>query len=181
MVGAGYWGPNLARNLVGQRGLEGVVVCDLDPVKLEKMKERFPSVETTRDFDAVLGDRPPMVSVTNAEPERIYELLQEFAKDVRTVLPPVLSIRNGRRSVVITGTPEQLSRFELYCEQRLRGALLDELRSQDWLPRPWRQRLELQKRTLERLRTATLAERRAWEGPLMWLLTTALLESELLA
>ncbi len=66
---------------------------------------------------SVLGDRPPMVSVTNAEPERIYELLQEFAQDVRTVLPPVLSIRNGRRSVVITGTPEQLSRFELYCEQ----------------------------------------------------------------
>ena len=58
-----------------------------------------------------------MVSVTNAEPERIYELLDEFAQDVRTVLPPVLSIRNGRRSVVITGTPEQLSRFELYCEQ----------------------------------------------------------------
>ena len=33
------------------------------------------------------------------------------------MLPPVLSIRNGRRSVVITGTPEQLSRFELYCRQ----------------------------------------------------------------
>ncbi len=66
---------------------------------------------------SVLGDRPPMVSVTNADPERISELLEEFAQDVRTVLPPVLSIRNGRRSVVITGTPEQLSRFELYCEQ----------------------------------------------------------------
>ncbi|MDF2823428.1 MAG: 3-oxoacyl-ACP synthase, partial [Mycobacterium sp.] len=66
---------------------------------------------------SVLGDRPPMVSVTNADPERIYELLEEFSQDVRTVLPPVLSIRNGRRSVVITGTPEQLSRFELYCEQ----------------------------------------------------------------
>ena len=65
----------------------------------------------------VLGDRPPMVSVTNADPTRIHELLEEFAQDVRTVLPPVLSIRNGRRSVVITGTPEQLSRFELYCEQ----------------------------------------------------------------
>ena len=65
----------------------------------------------------ILGDRPPMVSVTNADPTRIHELLEEFAQDVRTVLPPVLSIRNGRRSVVITGTPEQLSRFELYCEQ----------------------------------------------------------------
>ncbi|MGD1253240.1 fatty acid synthase subunit beta domain-containing protein [Mycobacterium seoulense] len=66
---------------------------------------------------SVLGDRPPMVSVTNADPERISRLLDEFAQDVRTVLPPVLSIRNGRRSVVITGTPEQLSRFELYCRQ----------------------------------------------------------------
>lgn len=65
----------------------------------------------------VLGDRPPMVSVTNADPERIHDLLEEFSTDVRTVLPPVLSIRNGRRSVVITGTPEQLSRFELYCRQ----------------------------------------------------------------
>jgi len=64
-----------------------------------------------------LGERSPMVSVTNAEPERIAQLLEEFAKDVRTVEPPVLSIRNGRRSTVITGTPEQLSRFELYCEQ----------------------------------------------------------------
>ena len=33
------------------------------------------------------------------------------------MLPPVLSIRNGRRSVVITGTPEQLGRFELYCSK----------------------------------------------------------------
>src|ERR1700675_313088 len=58
-----------------------------------------------------------MGSVTNADPARIAELLEEFSKDVRTVLPPVLSIRNGRRSVVITGTPEQLGRFELYCSK----------------------------------------------------------------
>ncbi|MDR3664082.1 MAG: DUF1729 domain-containing protein [Mycobacterium sp.] len=63
------------------------------------------------------GDKSPMVSVTNADPERIAELLEEFSQDVRTVLPPVLSIRNGRRSVVITGTPEQLARFELYCSK----------------------------------------------------------------
>ncbi|MEO3760309.1 fatty acid synthase subunit beta domain-containing protein [Mycobacterium sp. B14F4] len=61
------------------------------------------------------GDKAPMVSVTNVDPDRIAELLDEFSQDVRTVLPPVLSIRNGRRSVVITGTPEQLGRFELYC------------------------------------------------------------------
>ena len=63
------------------------------------------------------GDKSPMVSVTNVDPDRIAELLEDFSPDVRTVLPPVLSIRNGRRSVVITGTPEQLARFELYCSK----------------------------------------------------------------
>ncbi|WP_137149782.1 type I polyketide synthase [Mycolicibacterium sp. CR10] len=63
------------------------------------------------------GDKSPMVSVTNVDPARMAELLDEFAQDVRTVLAPALSIRNGRRSVVITGTPEQLARFELYCEK----------------------------------------------------------------
>ena len=46
-------------------------------------------------------------------------------------------------------------RFSSYCERRIKGALLDELRTQDWLPRPWRQRIELHKRTLERLRSET--------------------------
>jgi len=48
--------------------------------------------------------------------------------------------------------PERGVRFESYCELRVKGALLDELRTQDWLPRPWRARIELQKRTVERLR-----------------------------
>ena len=61
------------------------------------------------------GDKSPMLSVTNADPDRIAELLEDFSQDVRTVQAAVLSIRNGRRSVVITGTPEQLTRFELYC------------------------------------------------------------------
>jgi RNA polymerase sigma factor for flagellar operon FliA len=49
--------------------------------------------------------------------------------------------------------PERGVRFESYCELRVKGALLDELRSQDWLPRPWRQKIEQQKRTVERLRS----------------------------
>jgi RNA polymerase sigma factor for flagellar operon FliA len=43
--------------------------------------------------------------------------------------------------------------FETYCEWRLRGALLDELRVQDWLPRPWRTRLARLRRAAEELRS----------------------------
>jgi len=59
----------------------------------------------------------------------------------------------GLMSAVEGFDPERGVRFESYCELRVKGALLDELRSQDWLPRPWRQRLELHKRVLERLRS----------------------------
>lgn len=51
-------------------------------------------------------------------------------------------------------------RFESYCERRVRGALLDELRTQDWLPRPWRQRIERHKRVAEALRSETGREPR---------------------
>ena len=63
----------------------------------------------------LLGDRSPMVSVTNADTNRIASLLDEFGKEA--VLAPTLSVRNGRRSAVIAGTPEQLTRFELYCQR----------------------------------------------------------------
>ena len=43
-------------------------------------------------------------------------------------------------------------RFESYAELRIRGALLDELRNEDWLPRPWRARLERHRRVVEELR-----------------------------
>jgi len=42
--------------------------------------------------------------------------------------------------------------FESYCDLRVRGALLDELRHLDWVPRPVRARLEQRRRTIERLR-----------------------------
>jgi len=45
-------------------------------------------------------------------------------------------------------------RFEVYCERRVRGALLDELRRQDWLSRPVRGRLEQLRRVSERLRAS---------------------------
>ncbi len=58
----------------------------------------------------------------------------------------------GLMSAIGGFDPERGVRFESYCERRIRGALLDELRSQDWLPRPWRQRVERRKRVLEALR-----------------------------
>jgi RNA polymerase sigma factor for flagellar operon FliA len=59
----------------------------------------------------------------------------------------------GLMSAIASFDPSRRVRFESYAEMRVRGALLDELRTEDWLPRPWRHRLEQQKRTLEALRS----------------------------
>lgn len=64
----------------------------------------------------------------------------------------------GLMSAIEGFDPGRGSRFESYCELRVKGALLDELRTQDWLPRPWRARIELKKRVEERLRAELGAE-----------------------
>ena len=69
----------------------------------------------------------------------------------------------GLISAVEGYDPERGVRFESYCELRVKGALLDELRTQDWLPRPWRQRMELRKRTTEALRSEMGRNPDDWE------------------
>jgi RNA polymerase sigma factor for flagellar operon FliA len=59
--------------------------------------------------------------------------------------------------------PERGLRFETYAMQRIRGAILDDLRSQDWVPRVVRSRAREVERAFERLggrlrRTPTDAE-----------------------
>ncbi len=64
----------------------------------------------------------------------------------------------GLMNAIAGFDPERGVRFESYCELRVKGALLDELRTQDWLPRPWRQRIEQQKRAVEAFRSREARE-----------------------
>lgn len=56
VVGCGYWGPNLVRNLVASEGCEIVACCDLDQRRLDGLKRRYPVVELWNDADALLND-----------------------------------------------------------------------------------------------------------------------------
>jgi len=58
----------------------------------------------------------------------------------------------GLIAAITSFDADRCVRFEAYADRRIRGALLDELRCQDWMPRPWRQRFEQHKRAVERLR-----------------------------
>lgn len=57
VAGCGYWGPNLIRNLHSLQDCRVKTVCDRDAKRLAHMKQLYPSVETTQDFDALAGDK----------------------------------------------------------------------------------------------------------------------------
>lgn len=56
VVGYGYWGPNLVRNLWETPGVRLVSVCDLRAERLAGVRSRYPAVEITADFDELLSD-----------------------------------------------------------------------------------------------------------------------------
>ncbi|MDO9556507.1 MAG: Gfo/Idh/MocA family oxidoreductase [Coriobacteriia bacterium] len=56
VVGFGYWGPNLVRNLDKLGDVELIAACDLSEANLAKLSALYPYVQTTRDLDAFLAD-----------------------------------------------------------------------------------------------------------------------------
>jgi protoporphyrinogen oxidase/predicted dehydrogenase len=56
VVGVGYWGPNLVRNLIESPGFEVAYMCDLRPEALATVAGRYPSVAVTARFEDILRD-----------------------------------------------------------------------------------------------------------------------------
>ncbi len=56
VIGAGYWGPNIVRNLYEAPGAEAVAVADLSQERLDAISKRFPSLRVTTDYREVIGD-----------------------------------------------------------------------------------------------------------------------------
>lgn len=67
VIGSGYWGPNLIRNFAELADSALIAIADLSEARLAHMKERYPSVQMTRDYrdlfslklDAVIVATPP--------------------------------------------------------------------------------------------------------------------------
>jgi predicted dehydrogenase len=56
VIGLGYWGPNLVRNLYGNRRCSGIVLCDKDERRLNQIGERYPALARTTSFPDLLAD-----------------------------------------------------------------------------------------------------------------------------
>ncbi|MFB6394229.1 Gfo/Idh/MocA family protein [Polymorphospora lycopeni] len=57
VIGVGYWGAKLLRNLVRLLGPDRVVVADSDPDRLVRLRQQYPSVPAVPDLSAALRHR----------------------------------------------------------------------------------------------------------------------------
>lgn len=74
VIGTGYWGRNIVRNLLRQRDVDSLVVCDQNPEALNSIAASFPTVETVPDADRLLKD-PDLEGVfVITPPETHYDM-----------------------------------------------------------------------------------------------------------
>ena len=55
VIGYGYWGPNIVRNLVGLDSTSVEMVCDVSPKSLGRLRKAYPSVATCTDPSEILN------------------------------------------------------------------------------------------------------------------------------
>src|SRR5919106_175301 len=102
VVGLGYWGPNLVRNLAELPPADLAYVCDLRQDALETIGRRYPAVQCTTSFDEVLAD-PDVDGVAIATPVSTHYKLAlsalEAGKHVLVEKPLAASAREGEELV----------------------------------------------------------------------------------
>ncbi len=78
VVGYGYWGPNLVRNVAECPQLKLQALCDLDPANLHLFGQRHPDTLAVSELDALLVD-PTIEAIVIATPPQTHYALAKRA------------------------------------------------------------------------------------------------------
>ena len=100
VIGAGYWGPKLARNFHEISGSVLKWVADLRPDRLQEISLRFPDVATTSDYETLLDEVDAVVIATPVHSHhRLAMKVLEAGKHI-LVEKPVTSNADQARELV---------------------------------------------------------------------------------
>ena len=100
VIGYGYWGPNLARNIAAHSGTELAAICDLSPARLGRARTAHPWSQLTADTAAIL-ESPDIDAVIIATPPETHRDLAiealERGKHVLVEKPLATSTADAQR------------------------------------------------------------------------------------
>src|SRR5918992_2488101 len=78
VIGYGYWGPNLVRNLMETDGARVVSCAEKRPDRIALARRRYPILKVTEDSDSILDD-PEVDAVVIATPVSTHHQLAKRA------------------------------------------------------------------------------------------------------
>jgi len=102
VIGCGYWGPNLIRNFNENPHTDIRYACDLDLESLNKIKLRYPSVITTRNYRDLLHDKDLQVIAVATPVHTHYKLASEILSAGKHLLiekPLAASVKEAEKLV----------------------------------------------------------------------------------
>ena len=130
---------------------------DFDFTSYNNIK-RLSEEELTALWGKYLTDKSDKASRDALIVQYIY-LIRYVVGRVRVTLPATISIEDiagygveGLINAIERYSPQKNTRFETYALIRIRGAILDKIRSQDFLPRSVRQKIKIVKEAQESLK-----------------------------
>ena len=104
VIGYGYWGPNLARNIAAHAGTELVAIGDLSPERLGRARAAHPWAQLTSDTRALLA-QPDIDAVVIATPPETHRDLAiealERGKHVLVEKPLATSSADAQRMAAV--------------------------------------------------------------------------------
>ena len=80
LIGAGYWGTNIAKNLIKLR--KKIIVYDVDSKKLNIIKKRFPSnIIIRKNFNELIKEDKYKFFFFATPPSRNFDLIKSALKN----------------------------------------------------------------------------------------------------
>jgi len=78
VVGYGYWGPNIVRNVIERPEFEMLALCERDQSRIDEFEKRTPGIPC-KTFEQALAD-PDVEAVAIATPPHTHYLLVRQAQ-----------------------------------------------------------------------------------------------------
>ncbi len=111
VVGYGYWGPNLVRNITERGEFRFAGLCERDPKRAREFSRRYPTSLVEAQFDALLVDRSVQAVSIATPPRTHYDLARralEAGKHVMVEKPLATTVAQAEELMAIAHDVERV-------------------------------------------------------------------------
>jgi len=104
IVGLGYWGPNILRNVIEINGFKDIYCCDIDSSRLEVMSRKYQTIKLEKNYKNVLNNEDIKCIFIATPPTTHFELASraiERSKNVYVEKPLTTSLKEAKALIRI--------------------------------------------------------------------------------